>query len=278
MYVIINQYFFKGRVLPVGKRILSAGGGAMGLSKRTLIRLLIFNSALVAVNVVLFSNAFLKLRVFGGEALETAFGITVVLMSVVLFFYVNMRIVNAPTKKIDPKLTIDRINSLESCHDTISRMEYSGTFSPKIDDMLEQIQKMQKKRDLIRDILLQKFNDTEMSYQKFKGIVDSAESVMCLNIKSIINRIYAFDEDEYGELTSGRTNLSKNIASQKLAIYKEYIEFVDQAVEDNEEILLKLDKLLLEISKFNSIDAGELENMEAMKELDSLISDTKWYR
>jgi uncharacterized protein Yka (UPF0111/DUF47 family) len=253
-------------------------GGAMGLNKRTIIKLLLFNAVLLAVNVVIFSNAFLKIRMFNGSALESAIGLTVIIISIALFFYVNLQIINAPLKKIDPKLTIDKINSLESCFDTINRMGYSGTFSVKMSEMLEQIQKMQKKKDLIKDILLQKFTDTEMSYQKFKGIVDSSEGVMCLNIKSIINRIYAFDEEEYNELVKGKSRLNKNIADQKIEIFKQYIDYVEKAVEDNDEILLKLDKLLLEISKFNSIDAGELENMEAMKELDSLITDTKWYK
>jgi hypothetical protein len=253
-------------------------GGAMGLNKGTITKLVLFNFVLLAVNVVVFSNAFLKIRMFNGNVFESAIGVTDIIMSIALFLYVNLLIINAPMRKIDPKLTVDKINSLESCYNTINRMGYSGTFSQKINEILEQIQKMQKKQDLIKDILLQKFTDTEMSYQKFKGIVDSTESIMCVNIKSIINRIYAFDEDEYDEIMKGKSRLRKNIAIQKIEIYKEYIDFVEKAVEDNDEILLRLDKLLLEISKFNSIDAGELENMEAMKELDSLITDTKWYR
>jgi hypothetical protein len=254
------------------------GGGAKGLKKNTLTKLLAFNAALVAVNVLLFSNAFLKVKLTGGSVLQSAIGFTVLIMSIVLFFYVNLQIVNAPAKKLDPKITTEKLNSLESCAAALGRMELSGTFAHKMGDIQEQIRQMQKKRDLIKDILLQKFNDTEMSYQKFKAIVDSTENVMCVNIKSIINRIYAFDEEDYNELIGGKSRLSRELAAQKLAIYREYIDYVDKAVEDNDEILLKLDKLLLEISKFNSIDAGELENMEAMKELDSLITDSKWYK
>jgi hypothetical protein len=199
-------------------------------------------------------------------------------VSVALFFYVNLQILNTPKKKIMPGKSMEKLTTLESCSEAIQSMEHSDTFSPKMNRILDQIDKLQKKRSLISDILLQKFTDTEMSYQKFKTIVDSAESVMHLNIRSILNRIYAFDEEEYAELVSGRSGLSQGIAEQKLAIFNDYISFVDKAVEDNDEILLKIDRLLMEISKFNSLDAGELENMPAMKELDSLISDTKWYR
>ena len=61
-------------------------------------------------------------------------------------------------------------------------------------------------------------------------------------------------------------------------MYEEYITFVKDSVEDNEEILLKLDKVLLELSKFNSLDDGELENMNAMKEVDELISKINLYK
>lgn len=250
----------------------------MGLNKGTITKLAIFNGILLAVNVALFSNAFLKVRLFGGSALETAVGLTAVVLTVILFFYVNLQIINAPMKKIAPRQTLDKLNDLESCRLAIGGMGYSGTFSQKMGEIQQQIGQMQKKQELIRDILLQKFSDTEMSYQKFKATVDGSENVMCANIRSIINRIYAFDEEEYNGLVKGRSRLSKSIAEQKLGIYREYIDYVEKAVEDNDEILLRLDKLLLEISKFNSIDAGELENMQAVKELDSLITDTKWYR
>jgi len=44
---------------------------------------------------------------------------------------------------------------------------------------------------------------------------------------------------------------------QKKNIYKEYFIFVKNAIEDNEEIIVKLDALLLEISKHSTIEAGE---------------------
>lgn len=252
--------------------------GAMGFNKGTLPKLIACNAALLAVNVVVFSNLFFKVRLLGGGALEAAAGWTVLIMSVVVFFYGNLRILNAPVKRPDPKDTVDKITGLESCGEALERMGRAGTFAAKIEEMQGQVEQMGKKQELIRDILLQKFSDTEMSYQKFQTTVNSAEGVLCLNVRSVLNRIYAFDEEEYTALARGKSRLKPAIAAQKMDIYKQYIDFVDQAVEDNDEILLRLDRLLLEISKFNSIDVGELERMPAMKELDSLITDTKWYR
>ncbi len=241
-------------------------------------KLIALNTALLLVNVVVFSNAFLKVQLIGGSPLESAAGIAIVFLSIVSFFYFNLQIINQPSGKIDPKATVDKITNLDTCLKVLDDMDYAGTFSAKISEIKLQIQQMKKKLTLITEILLQKFSASEISYQKFKATLDSAETVLCANIKSIINKISAFDDEEYNQLSKGRSRLKPEIARQKLDIYQQYINYVDLAVEDNDELLLRLDKLLLEISKFNSIDPGALDNMQAVKDLDSLISDTRWYR
>ena len=49
-------------------------------------------------------------------------------------------------------------------------------------------------------------------------------------------------------------------------------------LEANEEIMLKLDKLLLEISLLGSTDYRDVEEMPCMKEIDMLIKQTKLYK
>jgi hypothetical protein len=65
---------------------------------------------------------------------------------------------------------------------------------------------------------------------------------------------------------------------EKFEVYSEYITFVKAATEDNEQILLKLDKLLLEISDLNCIEGGQLEQMAGMIEIDNLIKQAKNYK
>jgi hypothetical protein len=71
---------------------------------------------------------------------------------------------------------------------------------------------------------------------------------------------------------------SEEIMEEKFNVYNEYIRFVKEATEDNEQILLKLDKLLLEISGLNCIESGELEQMAGMIEIDNLIKQAKYYK
>ena len=71
---------------------------------------------------------------------------------------------------------------------------------------------------------------------------------------------------------------STEIITSKMNIYNEYISFCKNAIEDNEEILLKLDALLLEISKFDTLEIGEIDNMKEIKEMDELIRKSRYYR
>lgn len=54
--------------------------------------------------------------------------------------------------------------------------------------------------------------------------------------------------------------------------------FVKTALHINEEILLKLDKLLLEISRLDSWEIGDIGQMPGMQEIDALIKQTQFYK
>ena len=51
-------------------------------------------------------------------------------------------------------------------------------------------------KERIDDILLQKFNENEISYKNFKNIISEVVNVFYINLKSVINKINIFDEEE----------------------------------------------------------------------------------
>ena len=101
-----------------------------------------------------------------------------------------------------------------------------------------------------------------------------------MNIRSILNKLNAFDEEDYNFIRKKYEAgaISQKFMEEKFKVYDEYINFVKAATEDNEQILLKLDKLLLEISGLNSIESGQLEQMPGMIEIDNLIKQAKYYK
>ncbi len=245
------------------------------MRKDKIIKLCALNGSIILINIILFSNAFLQIDIFGGSIFSMAFGITAIFMSIVVFIYGNSSILF----KKEVLLRQTDIKGLDDCITSIHQNMDKKTFTDSLESILEQINRFKKKKYAIQDILLQKFSETEMSYINFKNVLDEVEKVIYLNIRSILNRISAFDDYEYTQIRKGEVKKrSSRHTDSKLAIYNEYIEFVDQGMEMNEQIILKLDKLLLEISKFNSFEDDEIENMDAMQEIDELINNVKWYR
>lgn len=241
-----------------------------------MIKILGLNVGIVVVDTIIFSPGLMGIRIGGTSILGTAFGVTSIFMSIVVFAYGNYKLLTEKEKIIQAS----EIKTSEDCIEALKQSGDKKTFKKDIDNILEQIERFSNKKETIKDILLQKFNSTEMSYSKFENTVLDIENIFYMNIKSILNKLNAFDEEDYKMICkdNGKKEFSDEIMQTKFNIYNEYISYVRNSVDDNEEILLKLDRLLLEISKFNSMEDGEIENMDAMKEIDELINKTKLYK
>ena len=238
--------------------------------------LLGLNIAIVMLNIIIFSPGLFNIKIDFINIFQTSIGITIIIMSFIIFIIGNYKILIKEDNEIDISKLDDSEDYIEALKDNSSKR----VFSKDIDILLEQIERMDKKQEKIDDILLQKFTVNEMSYIKFKKTITEVRDVFYINIKSVINKINIFDEQEYEKIKKDIKNgkLNGKIEEQKKDMFDEYIFFVKDSIEDNEEILLKLDKFLFELSKFNSLEDGELENMSAIKDVDELINKIKFYK
>ena len=244
--------------------------------KNIILQLLKLNITIILINIIIFSPGLLGVEIGGTSIFFTALGTTVILMSIIIFIAGNYNILTTPNKEI----TIYKVDTPEECIEALKENKSKRTFANDIDILLEQIDRFDKKKETIYDILLQKFNSSEMSYSKFKSVIVDIEELLYINIKSVINKINIFDQQEYDKIYKDirHRKINNNIINEKKNMYEQYVSFVRESTEDNEQILLKLDKVLLELSKFNSLEDGELENMNAMKDIDDLITKIKLYK
>lgn len=246
------------------------------MDRKKLIKLSGLNLGIAASNIIIFSPGLIGLVLIGASALETALGATFIFLSGAGLIYGNYKILNRSEK-------VPQTNKIWTMEDYIEALNIRRglkTFEKTVDLLLDQIKRLQKKNKTIRDVLLQIFSASEMSYKKFDEVIAEVEKIFFMNIRSILNKLDAFDEEDYNSVRTKYEEgaISQQLHEEKFKVSNEYIDFVKAATEDNEQILLKLDKLLLEISGLNSLESGQLEQMAGMIEIDNLIKQAKYYK
>ena len=256
------------------------------MSKKQIIKLICLNLAIALVNVVLFSRGLVGLTL-GGDALLTALGVTDIVMSLIAFGYGNYSILfKEPEIKL---LKSGELVDAKDYTDALDQCRSKKVFETEISTAVDQVYRLMDKDKALETILLQYFTPQEMTYVRFEGVIESVKVLFYSNVKKIINRIIIFDDKDYKK-TLDKVNKMKNLptvedpysssnsANTHMQIYNEHINFVKGLVSDNEGILVKLDSLLLEISKLDDMSDTGLENMAAIREINELIDQTRLYK
>lgn len=238
------------------------------------IKLLGLIFGIVAVNVLAFSPGFIGLN-FEEDAFTTALSVTLLFGSAMALLYGSYTLlfrqpVVLPVKHIE---THDDYVEALSFYRRIKVLEEDITLG------LSQLSRMKKKKETLLNVLHQRFDPGELSYKKFASVTLEVEKLLYLNIRSVLNRLNVFDEADYANMMKSKSsNLPQKLFQEKTKVYNDYLSYVKNALHTNEEILLKLDQLLLEISRLDSFEAGDIEQMPCMQEIDQLIKHTKLYR
>ena len=245
------------------------------MSHKKIIQLISANSLIAATNIAVFSKAFLGFSLFAGTALTMSTAWFTVIASLFSFTYFNKKLLESPNSY---SIIPNKIGSLDECVVYFEEAIQNGdVFDKDILKNLEQLKRFKRKRNIINNVLLQKFSPHELTYKKFDSVLNEVESIMYLNMQSILNKIAAFDVEEYENLQK-RGFPKEEVSQDKMDLYNEYIDFVKKATIMNEEILLKLDKILFEVSKYNSLEDGEVKELPAIIEMDELIKNAKLYK
>lgn len=246
------------------------------MTSKQILKLVGLNLSIVLINIILFSRGFIGISF--NSAFTTALGITVIIMSIAAFIFGNYNLLFK-----SPKIKLYKAAELTNPKDYIDALEERGdkkVFATAIDTSIEQIGRLQQKQNALDTILKEYFADGEITFAKFQSVISATKDLFFNNVKKMINRITIFDYSEYLYLKSQLNGDLYEIKNQnpKAEIYIEHIEYVKKIITDNEDILTKFDELLLEISKLDDVDEASLESLGAIQEINSLISNTKYYK
>lgn len=138
------------------------------------------NLGIALLNVILFSAGFVGLN-FSGDALTTALGVTVIVMSIVTFFYGNYTILFK-----QPSIQLFKNAELVDDKDYIGALEErreKKVFDEEISNAIDQVYRLQDKDKALDSILAQYFSPQEMTYTKFQTVIDSVQALFYNNLK-----------------------------------------------------------------------------------------------
>ncbi len=218
--------------------------------------------------IVLFSPGLAGIRLFGGSALESLCGFGAILAVIAAVCLGTM------PKKQEAPMEDKKQHTIQS----LSGLSRTDVFTVNAKCLIEQIQRFEDKLYTVDEIILKKFNASELSYARFQQVMKSTAELFYAGIQSAINRMTAFDEDDYRRVTQGHAKLSQTLLDTKMKLYREHLDFISATVEKNEELLVRMDKLLLETSKMTSVAVENLDNMQAIRELDALTEQARQYK
>ncbi|MFD0712113.1 hypothetical protein [Paenibacillus sp. GCM10027626] len=239
-------------------------------------KLLLIIAIIVIVNVVVLSPGLLGVEIGGDSALGTAFGATLLVVSCIVLLYSSYSLLFRPPLVI----TVREIKSQEDYRPALE--QYRNVKVLKSDIMLaeEQLDRIEKKSKALLEVLGQRFETTELSYMKFRAVIHEVEQLFYQNIKGMLVKLNVFDASEFTLFASqqNKSKFSSRLIEEKMSLFNEYLADIAGYLGANEEILLKLDKLMLEISQLGTADYNDIEDMPGMKEIDDLIKHTKYYK
>lgn len=246
----------------------------MRLSSNKYINLLGLILIVVFLNILLFIPGWIDLGA-RTSALGIAFTITWILANILVLLYASYMTFFKPPAVVPVK-------NIEKHEDYLQALGYYKGIKVLEEDVtlvISQLERMKKKREAFLNVLNHRFDPGEMSFKKFASVSQEVEKLLYLNVRSILNRLHVFDKAEYGNmLTSKPKGLTPEMMQKKNKVYNDYLTYLKTSLNTNEEILLKLDQLMLEISRLDSFEEGDIEQMPCMKEIDLLIKQTKLYR
>lgn len=233
-------------------------------------------------NIIVFSPGLLGVSLSGG-AFQAAFGSAILFASALALLYGAYNVLFKRPQAAPVRVNTRPVRMLKTSEDFTEALQQHLKERVLRDDVthaLDQIERVQKKKATLLQVLGQRFEPTEISYQKFHSAILEVEKLFYANISGILIKLNVFDVSEFTAIASGAKSAaySSKLLQERKQLYQEYINNMKGYLGANEEILLKMDKLVLEISMLESAGVQDVEEMACMKEIDTLIKQTKLYK
>lgn len=234
---------------------------------------------IVVMNIIVFSPSLLGLSVTSSSTFVKSLALTIQIVSAIVVFYVSYLYLFK--NKEQGKILIREPEDSDADFATqLAHYRNHRIYPMEVNLAIDQVGRMQEKKGALLELLQQRFEQNELSYNRFLSVIKSVEELFNMNVQGLINKLRGSEISKLDQINSrtAQQMFSNKVLLQKQQLHKEYTTYVQGYISSNEEILTKLDRLILETSLLNSNDYRELDEMPCMKEINALIEQTKYYK
>ena len=157
-------------------------------------------AGVVLANVIALSPGLMGVDIGGGNVIETAFGVTLLVMSPVVLLYGSYALL----LKSPVRATIRGLATQEDFIDALRQYRSIKALKLDITQAIDQIERMEKKKIALFDLLGQKFDPSELSYQRFSTVIHEVNRLFYQYVRGIVSRLNVFDAAEYDKFAGAQ--------------------------------------------------------------------------
>ena len=224
------------------------------------------------IAILTYSPGFLYLRPSDESIFRAGMSSIVFLALAFAFCYGNLTLLKTKEKVTYTKENIKDMREAQSILSSYKNGEYFGEIATTA---INQISRLETSTQRAKLEIGNKFERGSLSWQKYYGAVEEANSIALDNVISLANRIQFFNEDEYSRLKKYKyDSIPDDIQSQQLDLYNANMKLIESAVAVNERLILGLDTLSIELSKPGEI---EEQNTNLLSDIKKLTDEVKYY-
>lgn len=241
---------------------------------KKVIQLILLNAGIALANILTFSESVFDVSLAYGTTMQRAIGITLIIMSVLIFAWGNYKILShedeAARELREAKnaygYVLEEIDTPEECLEALACYQKS-VFMRDVDTAKDQVNRLVRKMASLKEILYQKCKAQQGELLGFQKVIEDCEMMTYENVKRMLSRMAIFDQREYEILQQGRLNVSTSALEAKYQIFQEHFCYIKQQLEKNEAILLEFDRLLMEVSKIGDEQTADEETMNSIRDV-----------
>ena len=230
--------------------------------------------------VICYSKGLLGLTPTDPDLFRAGSSIIVGVVLAAVFIWQTVSLLSSSPKRISMKDQLDA-EELKNLLQSFARKPYAGTYA---ESTVRHLEAMERKTENLRVLVEHKFPKGSISWSKFTGVTEAAAGSIYRNGQMLLARLQGFDFQECRsifELVESKKymddRIDDNLQLEKYCLYKQQLLEMNDLVDTDEKLLLRLDQFAGELSRLET-DKLNRNNSEMLEEIDELIRQTGFYQ